>query len=132
MISEKERPLSSVPSTDSCLISAQVEGTTLSQAQYDAIFSLTCATLLLPTDALEYVGYTSCPLTLHWHIPAGKRKENKPYYSIGLLSAMSQAGIKTFRAGGEAESVILQTTVRLLIILYVFNYTYIYTGGGTV
>ena len=132
MISEKEGPLSSVPSPDSCLVSAQVEGTTLSQAQYNAIFSLTCATLLLPTNALEYVGHTSCPLTLHWHIPAGTRKEIKPDYSIGLLSAMSEAGIKTFRAGGEVESVIPQTTVRFLIILYVFYYTYIYIGDGTV
>ena len=106
MISEEVSLVPSSAPPDSCLISAQVEGTTLTRAQYNSISSLTSSLLCLPTGALVYVGHTSNPLTLHWHCTTGEKGEIKPHYSTGLLSEMAHKGIRMITVGTIVESVI--------------------------
>ena len=71
----------SPPPPDSHLITAQVEGTTLTQTQYTTISSLVSSLLCLPTAALVYDGHTCNPLTLHWHYTAGEGEKIEPAYS---------------------------------------------------
>ena len=111
MITGEVMPLPSPAPPDSYLITAQVESTTLTQAQYSTISSLTSSLLCLPTGALVYVGHTSNPLTLHWHCTTGERSEIKPDYSIGLLSEMVHEGIRMINVGTTVETVILQRNV---------------------
>ena len=96
----------SVPSSappSSCLITAQVEGATLTRAQYNVISSLTSSLLSLPIGELVYAGHTFKPLTLHWHCKSGERE---PDHSIGLLSDMACEGIRMITVGTTVESVI--------------------------
>ena len=103
----------SPPPPDSHLITAQVEGTTLTQTQYDTISSLICSLLCLPTAALVYDGHTCNPLTLHWHCTEGEKIE--PAYSTGLLSEMAVAGIQVICTGKEIQSVIPNRNVSFKI-----------------
>ena len=106
MISGEVSAQPSPPPPDSCLITAQVEGSTLTRAQYTKIASLMSSLLCLPTGVLEYVGHTLHPLTLHWHCSAAERGESDPQYSIGILSAMAQEGIVHINVGKKLDSVI--------------------------
>ena len=92
MISGEVSTLPSPPSLDRCLITAQVEGTTLTRRQYNNISSLICSMFYLPTGALQYVGHTLNPLTLYWHNSSHEREDDLQY-SIGLLSEMAHEGI---------------------------------------
>ena len=111
MISGEVSAQPSPPPPDSCLITAQVEGSTLTRAQYTSIASLMSSLLCLPTGALEYVGHTLHPLTLHWHCSAAERGECDPQYSIGILSAMAQEGIVLINVVKKLDSVIPQRNV---------------------
>ena len=103
--------LPSLPPPGSCLITAQVEGTTLTQARYTRIASQMGSLLHLPTRALTYVGHTLHPLTLHWHCSAAERGERDIYYPMGTLSAMVQEGIVQINLGTELDLVIPQKNV---------------------
>jgi hypothetical protein len=96
------------PPPDCCLITAQVEGSTLTHTQYNSVASLMSSLLCLPTRALVYVGHTLNPLTLHWHCTAAERGDSDPNYSIGLLSEMAQEGIGMINVGTAQEIVIPQ------------------------
>ena len=60
---------------DSCLITAQLEATTLTCAEYRSITSLMSSLLCLPTGSVVFVGHTLSPLTLHWHCSAAQKGE---------------------------------------------------------
>ena len=107
--------LPSPPPPNSHLITAQVEGTTLTQTQYTTISSLVCSLLCLPTAALVYDGHTCNPLTLHWHYTAGEGEKIEPAYSTGLLSEMAVAGIQIICTGKEIPSVIPNRNVSFKI-----------------
>ena len=79
------------PPPDSHLITAQVEGSTLTTAQYNCIFGLTCSLLHVSTSDLVYDGHTVNPLTLHWHCPATV----EIYNSFFLCAEMALEGIKS-------------------------------------
>ena len=113
MISGEVSAQPSPPPPDSCLITVQVEGSTLIRAQYTRIASLMSSLLCLPTGALEYVGHTLHPLTLHWHCSAAERGESDPQYSIGILSAMAQEGILLINVGKKQDSIIPQGNVSI-------------------
>ena len=81
------------PHPASHVITAQVEASTLTRAQYNTIATLMCSLLHLPTGVLKYGGHTLHPLTLHWHYAAKELQENVPHYSIGFLMAMGREGI---------------------------------------
>ena len=76
---------------DSHLITAELEGSTLTRAQYNTICSLTSCLLLIPTGDLVYDGHTLNPLTLHWHCPP--INYDTPMF-LSLLTEMAQEGIK--------------------------------------
>ncbi|CAI8056269.1 hypothetical protein GBAR_LOCUS30657, partial [Geodia barretti] len=90
MISGESSTQPSPPPPDSRLFTAQLEGSTLTRAQYNTIHSLTSSLLCIPTGDLVYNGHTLNPLTLHWH-----------YYTIcrwliflSHYNAMAQEGIR--------------------------------------
>ena len=111
IISEESCAQPSPPPPASHLITAQVEATTLTQAQYNTIADLMCSLLHL-TPALVYDGHTHHPLTLHWHCAAEVLGEDVPRYSIGLLTAMAREGIQKISINKE-ESSILQRRVSI-------------------
>ena len=111
MISGEVSAQPSPPPPDSCLITAQVEGSTLTRAQYTSIASLMSSLLCLRTGALEYVGHTLHQLTLHWHCSAKERGESDPRYSTGILSAMAQEGIVLINVGKKVDTAIPQRNV---------------------
>ena len=117
MISGEESAQPSPPPPGSCLITAQVEGTTLARARYTRIASLMSSLLCLLSRALVYVGHTLHPLTLHWHCSAAERGDNDPEYSIGILSAMAQEGIIQIN-DGKMDSVIPRRNVSINVTLY--------------
>ena len=88
----------SLPPPDCCVITAQVEGNTLTRAQYTKIASLMSSQLCISTRALAYVGHTLHPLTLHWHCSAAATGESKHLY-LEILSAMVQEGIVQINLG---------------------------------
>ena len=92
----------SLPPLDCRVITAQVEGTTLTRAQYTRIASLMSSLLILPTQALAYVGHTLHPLTLYWHCSAGEKGESNTYYT-SILSAMVQKGILQVNLGKKQD-----------------------------
>ena len=118
MISGEVSAQPSPPPPGSCLITAQVEGTTLTRAQYTRIASLMSSLLCLLTRALVYVGHTLHPLTLHWHCSAAERGDSDPQYSIGILSAMAQEGIIQINNGKLQDSVIPRRNVSVDLALY--------------
>ncbi|CAI8045392.1 Ankyrin repeat domain-containing protein 29, partial [Geodia barretti] len=106
MISGESSTEPSPPSPDSRLVTAQLEGSTLTRAQYNTIHSLTSSLLRIPTGNLVYDGHTLNPLTLHWH-----------YNTFGDVSiflshytAMAQEGIRKFFVRGR-EIIILHLNV---------------------
>ena len=115
MITGEEGALSSLPYLNRCLITAQIEGTTLTRRQYNSIFSLTCSVFILPTGALQYVGHTLNPLTLYWHNTSHER-EDEMQYSIGLLSEMAHEGIIKITKEDEAEIYIPNIQVRTCVM----------------
>jgi len=96
----------SPPPPASLLITAQVEGSALTQAQYNIIADLMCSLLHLPTGALEYDGHTHHPLTLHWHCAAEELEKDVPRYSIGLLTAMAREGIQKISVRQEVVCIL--------------------------
>ena len=122
MISGEVSAQPSPPPPGSCLvtarvITAQVEGTTLTRARYTRIASLMSSLLCLLTRALVYVGHTLHPLTLHWHCSAAERGDSDPRYTIGILSAMAQEGIIQIN-DGKMDSVIPRRNVSVDVVLY--------------
>ena len=117
MISGEVSAQPSPPPPGSCLITAQVEGTTLTRAQYTRITSLMSSLLCLLTRALVYVGHTLHPLTLHWHCSAAERGDSDPEYSVGILSAMAQEGIIQIN-DGKMDSVVPRRNVSIDVALY--------------
>ena len=93
----------SLPPPDSRVITAQVEGTTLTQAHYTRIASLINSHLCIPTRALVYVGHTLHPLTLYWHCSAAERGESNIHYTMSILSAMVQEGIVQVNLGKKPD-----------------------------
>ena len=108
----------SLPPPDCCVITAQVEGTILTQAQYTRIASLISSLLRLPTRALAYVGHTLHPLTLHWHCPAAERGESDIHYPKSIISAMVQEGIVKINLGKKLDSVLPKKNVSEDLLLY--------------
>ena len=133
MISGEVSAQPSPPPPGSCLITAQVEGTTLTRARYTRIASLMSSLLCLLTRALVYVGHTLHPLTLHWHCSAAERGDSDPQYSIGILSAMAQEGIIQIN-DGKMDSVIPRRNVSVDVALFrvlVLCPFELYVGLGT-
>ena len=112
-----------VPPPDSCLITAQLEATALTCAEYWSIVSLMSSLLCLPTGALVYVGHTLSPLTVHWHCSAA---QNNPVYSIGLLTEMALKGIKKIHIGDELELVLPQRNVSMCALDTCTQHSYEY------
>ena len=100
------------PPPDSCLITAQLEATSLTCAQYDNISTLMCSLLCLPSGALVYVGHTLNPLTLCWHCSAA---EHNPTHSIGLLTEMAEEGIKKINVVNKVECIIPPLNVSMCL-----------------
>ena len=134
MISGEVSAQPSPPPPGSCLITAQVEGTTLTRARYTRIASLMSSLLCLLTRALVYVGHTLHPLTLHWHCSAAERGDSNPRYSIGILSAMAQEGIIQINNEKLQDSAVPQRNVSVDVALYrvlVLGPFELYVGLGT-
>ena len=112
IISEESGAQPLPPPPTSLLITAQVEGSALTHAQYNTIADLMCSLLHFPTGALEYDGHTHHPLTLHWHCAAEELGKDVPHYSIGLLTAMAREGIQKISVR-EKEANILQGRVSI-------------------
>ena len=93
----------SLPPPDRRVITAQVNGTTLTRAQYTRIASLMSSQLCIPTRALAYVGHTLHPLTLYWHCSAAATGESKRLYKLEILSAMVQEGIVQVNLGKKLD-----------------------------
>ena len=91
MISGESSAQPSPPPLDSHLVTAELEGSTLTRAQYNTICSLTSSLLLIPTGDLVYDGHTLNPLTLHWHCPPF---DYDMFVFLSLLTEMAQEGIK--------------------------------------
>ena len=115
MISGEMKTQLPVAPPDSYLITAQLEATTLTCAEYRSLASLMSSLLCLPTGALVYVGHTLSPLTLHWHCSTAQKRESNPVYSIGLLTEMAQTGIRKIHihVGDGLEVVIPQRNVSI-------------------
>ena len=127
-------PLPPIP-PDYCLVTALVEGSTLTQTQYNTIASLMSSLLCLPTRALVYVGHTLNPLTLHWHCTTAERgdTDSDPKYSIGLLSEMAEEGIRMINVGTAQDIVIPQRNVSILVHVHVCtNLYFVYLSVCTV
>ena len=101
MISGEGSAQLSLPPPDSYVITAEVEGITLTRAQYARIASL--LQLRIPTRALVYVGHTLHPLTLHWHCSAAVTGESKRLYKFEILNAMVQEGIVQINLGKKLD-----------------------------
>ena len=118
MISGEGSAQPSPPPPGSRLITAQVEGTTMTRARYTRIASLMSSLVCLLTRALVYVGHTLHPLTLHWHCSATEWRNSNPRFSIGILSAMAQEGIIQINNGKLQDSVVPRRNVSIDVALY--------------
>ena len=107
MISGESSTQPSPPPPDSPLVTAQLEGSTLTRAQYNTIHSLTSSLLRIPTGYLVYDGHTLNPLTLHWHSPLCNKLKNDFF----LIAEMAQGGIDKIHVG-EIERNIPQLNVK--------------------
>ena len=105
------------PPPDSHLITAQVEGSTLTTAQYNCILGLTCSLLHVSTSDLVYDGHTVNPLTLHWHSPATV----KIYNSFFLCAEMALEGIKSVHVDFRPVFDALRENVRTKNLYYVVH-----------
>ena len=97
------------PPPDTCLITAPVEGSTFTRAQYNTISSLVSSLLCIPTRDLVYDGHTLNPLTLHWHCSTAKRWSK----SLSLYTEMAQQGIRRVSVAGEEEIIVPQPNVSI-------------------
>ncbi|CAI8051205.1 hypothetical protein GBAR_LOCUS28045 [Geodia barretti] len=99
MISGESSTQPSPPPPDSRLVTAQLEGSTLTRAQYNTIHSLTSSLLCIPTGDLVYDGHTPNPLTLHWHI-----ESVGPVFTSSFACAeMALMGIQKIKAATKFE-----------------------------
>ena len=96
MISGESSTQPSPPPPDSHLVTAQLEGSTLTRAQYNTIHSLTSSLLCIPTGDMVYDGHTLSPLTLHWHYYTISRR----FIFLSHYTAMAQEGIRKFCDNG--------------------------------
>ena len=110
MIPGEMSALPSPPPPNDHLISALLEGATLTRASYNTISSLTSSLFCLPTGALEYVGHTLHPLTLYWRCSSVET----PVHSTGIYSEMAQEGVRMIKVG-ITELVVPLTTVGALV-----------------
>ena len=94
MISGEDGSLSSPPSLATYLITAQLEGLTLSRASYNNISSLITSMFCLPTGTLEYVGHIINPLKLYWRYSTNQTI----HHSIGIYSELAQEGVRMINA----------------------------------
>ena len=90
MISGESSTQPSPPPPDSRLVTAQLEGSTLTRAQYNTVHSLTSSFLRIPTNDLVYDGHTLNPLTLHWDCST---VENL-FWTLPLLTEMAMGQIR--------------------------------------
>ena len=111
MISEESgtQPPPPPPPPDSILITAQVEGSTLTSAQYNTISCLISSLLHIPTRDLVYDGHTLIPRTLHWHCSTAVMCSVSSY----LLTEMAQQGITRVSVAGEGEVAVPQLNVSI-------------------
>ena len=114
MISGESSVQPSPPPPDSYLVTAQLEGSTLSRAQYNTVCSLTSSLLRVRTGDLEYDGHTFNPLTLHWHTSTDPRASS----SLSLCSEMAQQGIRQINIDNYREFVIPHLDVSNRIVCY--------------
>ena len=118
MISGEDGSLSSPPSLATCIITAQLEGLTLSRASYNNISSLISSMFYFPTGTLEYVGHIINPLTLYWRYST----IDNILDSIGIYSELAQEGVRMIIDEWK-EFVIPQKNVsKFIIILVRLNY----------
>ena len=103
------QPPAPPPPPDSILITAQVEGSTLTRAQYNTISSLISSLLCILTRDLVYDGHSLNPLTLHWHCSTAKSWSK----SLVLYTEMAQQGITRVNVGGKVEIVVPQLDVSI-------------------
>ena len=110
MISGESSAQPSPPPPDSYLVTAELEGYTLTRAQYNTICSLTSSLLRIPTGDLVYDGHTLNPLTLHWHcLPINY---GKPIF-LSLLTEMAQEGIKVIHISMKYDVIISHLNVSI-------------------
>ena len=107
MISGESSAQPSPPPPDSHLITVELEGSTLTRAQYNTICSLTSSLLRIPTGYLVYNGHTLNPLTLHWHYSS----LNEMFHSLPLYTEMAQAGIRKIHTPVTGEIIIPKLNV---------------------
>ena len=124
MISGESSTQPSPPPPDSHLVTVQLEGSTLTRAQYNTIHTLTSSLLCIPTGDLVYDGHTLNPLTLHWH-----------YYTICRWSiflshytAMAQEGIRKMFTRGKEIIIPHLNVSETLYALFAITGAHIYTG----
>ena len=124
MISGESSAQPSPPPPDSHLITAELEGSTLTRAQYNTICSLTSSLLRIPTGDLVYDGHTLNPLTLHWHCSA----LNEMFHSLSLYTEMAQAGIRNIQipVTGEVIIPLPNVSLRMTGILLCYSLYYVH------
>ena len=117
MISRESSAQPSPPPPDSHLVTAELEDSTLTRAQYNTICSLTSSLLHIPTGDLVYDGHTLNPLTLHWHCSS----LNEMFHSLSLYTEMVQTGIRKIQTPVTGEIIIPQ--LKVSVIWYSFYYS---------
>ena len=105
------------PPPDSHLVTAQLEGSTLTRAQYNTIHSLISSVFCLPTGDLVYDGHTLNPLTLHWHCST----VGQWFVFLSHYTAMAQEGIRMVWVDGR-EGINIRIKVRKYTILFTVFY----------
>ena len=98
VISGESSTQPSPPPPDSRLVTAQLESSTLTRAQYNTIHSLTSSLLCIPTGDLVYDGHTLNPLTLHWHVES---PFDETQFFLSHYTAMEQEGIRKIFLRGK-------------------------------
>ena len=111
MISGESSAQPSPPPPDSHLVTAELEGSTLTRAQYNTICSLTSSLLGIPTGDLVYDGHTLNPLTLHWHYSS----LNEMFHSLSLYTEIAQTGIRKIQTPVSGKIIIPQSNVSVRI-----------------
>ena len=109
------------PPPDSHLVTAQLEGSTLTRAQYNTIHSLISSVFRLPAGDLVYDGHTLNPLTLHWHSYV-----DRWFFSLSHYTAMAQEGIRRICKNGIE---VINIRFKVSTPFYIINETHIYIGG---
>ena len=99
MISGESSAQPSPPPPDSHLVTAELEGSTLTRAQYNTICSLTSSLFLIPTGDLVYDGHTLNPLTLHWHCTSVRRK----FVSFFICNEVAEGRISNIQVNKKLE-----------------------------